>query len=158
MMKLITIVASAALVSAGTNKTLAPTPGISRPGTPAPITPFPTEPPQVCLILLLLLCVLLYCNNRAAAGSAAAAVHHIIMMRWCMMYIVATATIVYNGTCIYQHNRSIDQPTTSYMMGICGWSTAGIYDRSVRHRYIIGRWQLYCNKKNTLCHQYCNEY
>ena len=48
MMKLITIVASAALVSAGTNKTLAPTPSVDR-GTPAPITPFPTEPPQVSL-------------------------------------------------------------------------------------------------------------
>jgi len=55
-MKLITIVASAALVSAGTNKTLAPTPGAVRPtpGTPAPITPFPTEPPKVSLILFAL--------------------------------------------------------------------------------------------------------
>jgi len=39
--------ASIAIVSAqdiafGTNKTLAPTPGIDRPTTPAPITPFPT--------------------------------------------------------------------------------------------------------------------
>ena len=45
-MKLITIVAaatSAALVS-GTNKTLAPTPGVDRPNAPPPITPFPTEP------------------------------------------------------------------------------------------------------------------
>ena len=44
--------ASIAIVSAqsGTNKTLAPTPGIFRPTTPSPITPFPTEPPQVSLI------------------------------------------------------------------------------------------------------------
>jgi len=51
-MKLITIVASAALVSAGTNKTLAPTPGVDRPTSPAPITPFPTEPPQVRYIYI----------------------------------------------------------------------------------------------------------
>eukprot|EP00578_Thalassiosira_sp_NH16_P015045 CAMPEP_0181110840 /NCGR_PEP_ID=MMETSP1071-20121207/18939_1 /TAXON_ID=35127 /ORGANISM="Thalassiosira sp., Strain NH16" /LENGTH=146 /DNA_ID=CAMNT_0023194659 /DNA_START=138 /DNA_END=574 /DNA_ORIENTATION=+ len=40
----------AASVDAGTNKTLAPTPGVMRPGTPPPITPFPTEadiPPPV---------------------------------------------------------------------------------------------------------------
>ena len=62
MMKLITIVAaatSAVLVSAGTNKTLAPTPGAIRPGTPAPITPFPTEPPQVSLYILLVYVLLL---------------------------------------------------------------------------------------------------
>ena len=83
MMKLITIVAaatSAALVSAGTNKTLAPTPGAIRPGTPAPITPFPTEPPQVSLYILLF--VFLYCNDGVAAasvgGDAVGALHHII--------------------------------------------------------------------------------
>lgn len=39
----------------GTNKTLAPTPGITRPPepTPAPITPFPTEPNIVSLYMLL---------------------------------------------------------------------------------------------------------
>ena len=50
MMKLLSIaLATAAItVDAGTNKTLAPTPGISRPtpggSTNPPITPFPTEP------------------------------------------------------------------------------------------------------------------
>ena len=50
--------ASIAIVSAQTNKTLAPTPGVP-PLTPAPITPFPTEPPQVSLYILLFVYVLL---------------------------------------------------------------------------------------------------
>lgn len=39
------IIAYAALIEAGTNKTLAPTPGVTRPPEPTepPITPFPTE-------------------------------------------------------------------------------------------------------------------
>ena len=34
---------SSVFAEAGTNKTLAPTGGVPRPGSPAPITPFPTE-------------------------------------------------------------------------------------------------------------------
>ena len=50
----IAILATAALVNAGTNKTLAPTPGIVRPNAPPippPITPFPTEPNVVRIVL-----------------------------------------------------------------------------------------------------------
>ena len=63
-MKTIAILASAAaLVNAGTNKTLAPTPGIVRPNAPPPITPFPTEPNVVRILLYcLVVVVMLYCN------------------------------------------------------------------------------------------------
>lgn len=49
--------ASIAIVSAqGTNKTLAPTPGIvTRPPVPPPITPFPTEPNVVSIFVYVVL-------------------------------------------------------------------------------------------------------
>ena len=106
MMKLITIVASAALVSAGTNKTLAPTPGISRPGTPAPITPFPTEPPQVRLyIILLMLCFIIAMmewpqRQWAAIYGRCTTSHH---MSWCMCILQRPQLeMVHDGACIYQ--------------------------------------------------------
>jgi len=49
--------ASIAIVSAQTNKTLAPTVSVTRPDTPSPITPFPTESPRpvsLCLMLCML--------------------------------------------------------------------------------------------------------
>ena len=56
-MKTIAILASSALlVNAGTNKTLAPTPGVIRPNAPPPITPFPTEPNVVRLLYIVVLC------------------------------------------------------------------------------------------------------
>ena len=62
MMKLLSIaLATAAItVDAGTNKTLAPTPGIIRPtpSTNPPITPFPTEPNVSVTIIYLLWFVL----------------------------------------------------------------------------------------------------
>ena len=60
-MKTIAILATAALVNAGTNKTLAPTPGIVRPNAPPvppPITPFPTEPNVVRIVLYIIVFVL----------------------------------------------------------------------------------------------------
>ena len=60
-MKTIAILATTAAlastsVNAGTNKTLAPTPGIDRPNAPPPITPFPTEPNVVRNCCCCLLC------------------------------------------------------------------------------------------------------
>ena len=54
--------ASIAIVSAqdiafGTNKTLAPTPGVSRPPRPPPITPFPTEPNVVSIYFNFMICI-----------------------------------------------------------------------------------------------------
>ena len=59
-MKSLTIIAAmaAASVNAGTNKTLAPTPGVDRPNAPPPITPFPTEPNVVSISCLLFYCLL----------------------------------------------------------------------------------------------------
>ena len=94
-LSLLAAIATAALVDAGTDKTLAPTDPATRPGTPAPITPFPTEPPGVltpvpspspvrllldCLSLLLLVdcglsprlvdcCMRFYCNGRCLVGA-----------------------------------------------------------------------------------------
>ena len=85
MMKLITIVASAALVSAGTNKTLAPTPGAVRPTSPAPITPFPTEPPQVryiCIVVCFILAIAIEQRRLDRRRRRIISHHH---MRWCMM-------------------------------------------------------------------------
>ena len=66
MMKTIAILAIAALVNAGTNETLAPTPGIVRPNAPLPtyppITPFPTEPDVVRIVIYCVVVVMLYCN------------------------------------------------------------------------------------------------
>lgn len=72
MMKTIAILATAALastsVNAGTNKTLAPTPGIDRPNAPPPITPFPTEPNVVRIIIcVVVLVVVLVWWTMAAA-------------------------------------------------------------------------------------------
>ena len=56
-MKTIAILATATIVTAGTNKTLAPTPGVVRPNAPPPITPFPTEPNVVRIVLYNVWCI-----------------------------------------------------------------------------------------------------
>jgi len=62
--------ASIAIVSAGTNKTLAPTPGIVRPTTPAPITPFPTElPPVVSFVFVVAYVIFIYCIGHRMSAS-----------------------------------------------------------------------------------------
>ena len=68
-MKTIAILATTAAlastsVNAGTNKTLAPTPGIDRPNAPPPITPFPTEPNVVRIIICCYICYVdcFYCS------------------------------------------------------------------------------------------------
>ena len=70
MMKSLTIIAmAAASVNAGTNKTLAPTPGVDRPNAqpvPPPITPFPTEPNVVSYLLYV---VLYYCLLQLVCGA-----------------------------------------------------------------------------------------
>ena len=68
-MKSLTIIAAmaAASVNAGTNKTLAPTPGVDRPNAPPPITPFPTEPNVVSISCILYYCLCNWCAALACA-------------------------------------------------------------------------------------------